>query len=190
MNRAEIGRLIINSHTLLTHHLAQLGIDILPFTNAQVIEKIALTLTTEGITREFFLLLAQIIPQIHESHEIGIFILEATVFLIGGLLFLQWTLTRILNRQRGGDDHDFTHTTVFRRFQYHPSQTWVDRQLGQFTSHRGQTFFRIILFRIERAKLFQQTHAVLDIALIWRFDKRECRDIAQTQRCHLQNNRG
>ncbi|MNV06134.1 hypothetical protein D3C71_964960 [compost metagenome] len=78
---------------------------------------------------------------------------------------------------------------MFLRLNHHPRQTRVHRQLAQLTAHRRQFVGSGLFVSGNSAQLFQQAHAVLNIALIRRFDKRERGDIAQPQSRHLQNNR-
>ena len=56
------------------------------------------------------------------------------MFLIGGLLFLDRALARILNRQRRGDNHHFAHAAKALRLQYHARQARIDRQLRQLAA--------------------------------------------------------
>ncbi|MNP19371.1 hypothetical protein D3C76_1118930 [compost metagenome] len=78
---------------------------------------------------------------------------------------------------------------MFLRLQHHPRQTRVHRQLAELTTLRGQLVGRGLLVGGDRPQLFQQAHAVLDIAFIRRFDEREGGDVAQPQRGHLQDDR-
>ena len=73
------------------------------------------------------MLLAQVVPQVDERQEVGLFVVEAAVFLVGRLLLVHWPLARILNRERRGDNHRLAHAAVFLRFQHHARQTRVHR---------------------------------------------------------------
>lgn len=73
---------------------AKLGIDILPLAHAQVVEEIHPALAAELVRRERLLLLAEVVPQVHEGEEIGLFVVEATVLFVRGLLFVHRTLAR------------------------------------------------------------------------------------------------
>ena len=190
MNFAILRRFAVNRNAKFFHHLAQLGVDILPFAHAQIVEIIGTTQATEGVGRKRLLLLAKIIPQIYKREEVGFFVVEATMFFVRCLLFIHRTLARILNGERGRDNHRLTHAAMFLRFQHHTRQTWVDRQLRELATERRQFIGAGLFIRGDRAQFFEQTHAILDIAFIRCFDKRERSDIAQPQRGHLQNNRG
>ena len=178
MDLAIFRRLAVDRQAELFHHLAQLGVDVLPLAHAQIVKKIDPALAAELIRRQSLLLLAEVVPQIDEGEEIGLFIVEAAVLLIGGLLFVHRPLARVLNRQRGGDDHRFPHAAVLLRLQHHARQTGIHRQLAELAAHRRQLIGGGLLIGGDGAQLFQQAHAVLDIALIRRFDKREGGDIA------------
>ena len=190
MNFAILRRFAVNRNAKFFHHLAQLGVDILPFAHAQIVEIIGTTQATEGVGRKRLLLLAKIIPQIYKREEVGFFVVEATMFFVRCLLFVHRTFARILNGERGRDNHRLTHAAMFLRFQHHTRQTWVDRQLRELATERRQFIGAGLFIRGDRAQFFEQTHAILDIAFIRCFDKRERSDIAQPQRGHLQNNRG
>ena len=127
VNFAILRRLAIDRQAELFDHLTQLGVDILPLAHAQVVEKIDPALAAELVRGERFLLLAQVVPQVDERQEVGLFVVEAAVFLVGRLLLVHWPLARILNRERRGDNHRLAHAAVFLRFQYHARQTRVHR---------------------------------------------------------------
>ncbi|SAF75120.1 Uncharacterised protein [Enterobacter kobei] len=82
MNFTVLRRLAVHRNAQLFHHLAQLSVDILPLAHAQVVEEIHAALAAELVRGERFLLLAEIVPQVHEGEEIGLFVVEATVFFI------------------------------------------------------------------------------------------------------------
>ncbi len=134
MDFAVLRRFTVHRYTQLFHHLAQLGVDILPLAYAQIIEEIHPALTAELVRGERFLLLAKVVPQVHKGEEIGLFIVEATVFFIRRLLLVHRTLARILNGERRGDDHRLAHAAVFLRLQHHARQTRVDRQLAKLAA--------------------------------------------------------
>ncbi|MNG80788.1 hypothetical protein D3C79_394270 [compost metagenome] len=188
MHAAVIGRLAVNRQPQFFHHLAQLGVDILPFAHPQVVKEIIAAQPTELAGGVLFLLLFQVVPQVNVGQEVRVFVGEAAVFLVRRLLFVHRPLSRILDRQRGGDDHHLTHAAALLRFQYHARQARIDRQLRQLAALRGELVMAIF-GRFNRTQLFQQAHAVQNIALVRRFDKRECGDIPQPERRHLQDNR-
>ena len=64
----------------------------------------------------------------------------------------------------------------------------VDRELAELALQRRQLINRRLLVGGDRPEFFQQTHAVLNVAFIRRFDERKRRDVAQPQRGHLQDN--
>ena len=131
-------RFAVHRNAKLFDHLAQLGVDILPFAHPQIIKVIGTAQAAELIGRQRLLLLAEVVPQVHEGQEIGLFIVEAAVFLIRRLLFIERTLAWVLNRQRGGDDHRLAHAAMLLRLQHHARETRVHRQLRQLTAQRRQ----------------------------------------------------
>ena len=182
-------RFAVDRNAQFFHHLAQLGINILPFAHPQIVQIIRTAQATELVRRQCFLLLAEVIPQIHKGKEIRFLVMEAAVFFVGSLLFIHWPLTRVLNRQGGGNNHRLAHASQPLRLQHHARQTRVHRQLRQLAAKRREFVHRRLFIGGNRAQLFQQTYTVLDIALVRRFNKREGGDVAQPQRGHLQNNR-
>ncbi len=129
MNFAVLCRLAVNRNTQLFHHLAQLGIDILPLAYPQVVEVVGTAQTTELVRRQRFLLLAEVVPQVHKGEEVRLFVMEAAMFFIGRLLLVHWPLARILNRERRGDDHCLAHAAQLLRLQHHTGQTRIHRKL-------------------------------------------------------------
>ena len=134
MNFTIFRRFTVHRNAQLFHHLPQLGVDVLPLAHPQVVEVIQLALTAELVRRQRFLLFAEIVPQINKGQEVRLFVMEALMFLIRRLLFVHRPLTRILNRERRGDNHRFTDAAVFLRFQHHTRQTRIDRQLAELTA--------------------------------------------------------
>lgn len=135
------------------------------------------------------MLLAKIIPQIHKREKVRLFVVEATMFFVRCLLFVHRTFARILNGERGRDNHRLTHAAMFC------ASSTIRARRGstgncELATERRQFIGAGLFISGDRAQLFEQTHAILDIAFIRCFDKRERSDIAQPQRGHLQNNRG
>ncbi|CAH0222433.1 hypothetical protein SRABI106_01994 [Rahnella aquatilis] len=184
MNFAVFSGQAVHRQPQFFHYLTQLGVNVLPLAHAQIVEEIAAAQFAELCRRQRFLLHLQVIPQVYECQEIRVFVGKATMFFIGRLLFVHRTLARILNRQRGGNDHHFTYAAVFLCFQHHARQTRIHRQLRQLTTERCQRIATIDGV-INGVQIFQQTDAILNIAFVRRLNKRECGDIAQPQRGHL-----
>ncbi len=80
MDLAIFRRLTVDRQAKLFHHTAQLGVDVLPLAHAQIVKKIDPALAAELIRRQRLLLLAEVVPQIDEGEEIGLFIVEAAMF--------------------------------------------------------------------------------------------------------------
>ncbi|MNV74004.1 hypothetical protein D3C71_1671870 [compost metagenome] len=77
---------------------------------------------------------------------------------------------------------------MFLRFEHHARQTRVHRQLAELAAQRRQLIGVRLFVGGDRPQLFEQAHAVLNIAFIRRFDKRERCDIAKPEGGHLQDN--
>ncbi len=189
MDLAVLCRLAVDRNTQLFHHLAQLGVDILPLAYPQIVEVVGTAETAELVRRQRFLLFAKVIPQVNKGEEVRLFVVEAAMFLIGRLLLVHRPLTRILNRERGGDDHRLAHAAQLLRLQHHTGKTRIHRQLRQLAPLGGQPVGGLVLIGGDGSQLLQQAHAVLDVTPVRRLHKRECRDVAQPEGGHLQNDR-
>ncbi|CRZ87743.1 Uncharacterised protein [Vibrio cholerae] len=62
VHRMVTARFIIELKTHFPSRLMQLGVHILPFTHAQIVEIVKLTLTAELVTGQRFLLLSDVVP--------------------------------------------------------------------------------------------------------------------------------
>jgi hypothetical protein len=91
------------------------------------------------------------------------------MLLVGRLLLVGRALARILDGQRGRDDHDFACAPVLVGLQDHPGQPRVDRELGELAADAGQALL------VQRAELVQQVDAVLHLPAVRRLDERERR---------------
>lgn len=89
--------------------------------------------------------------------------------------------------ERRGNDHRLAHAAVLCASSTIRAAR-VDRELAELAAQRRQLINRRLLVGGNRPELFQQTHAVLNVALIRRFDERKRRDVAQPQGGHLQDN--
>ncbi len=189
MDLAVLCRLAVDRNTQLFHHLAQLGVDILPLAYPQIVEVVGTAETAELVRRQRFLLFAKVVPQVNKGEEVRLFVVEATMFLIGRLLLVHRPLTRILNRERGCDDHRFAHAAQLLRLQHHTGKTRIHRQLRQLTPLGGELVGGLVLIGGDGSQLLQQAHAILNVASVRRLHKRERRNVAQPERGHLQNHR-
>jgi hypothetical protein len=140
-----------------------------------------------------------------------VFVGEARVQLVRGLLLVDRTFPRILDRQGGGDDHDLADAAVVLCRHDHAREPWVDRELGERTTDRRQPMpvlapiaplagpgpvrlpglrpVRLVV-KVEGTQLLEQLHARLDVARIWPIDERKGCDVTEPCRGHGKNHRG
>jgi hypothetical protein len=164
--------------------LPELAEDVLPLADAQVVEVLLLAQPAELVARQLLLPLPYVLPQVEVRQEVRLLVGEPRVLLVGRLPFVGRAFARVLDRQRGGDDHDLAYAAVPVRLQHHPGEARVDRQLSQLAAERSEASRR------QGAELLQEVHAVLDVAPVGRVDEREVEDVAQAQVGHLQDDRG
>ena len=99
------------------------------------------------------------------------------------------TFSGILDRQGGGDDEYLAHAAEAVGFEHHPAEPGIDRQPGQPAADRGERADAGWVDWADRRQLLQQQVAVADGSGVWRLDEREGRDVAETDRRHLQDDR-
>src|SRR3546814_6425435 len=78
----------------------------------------------------------------------------------------------------------FPYTTLFRS----PAEARVDGQTGQTSTELGEAHVAVARLA-ERGQLLEQGDSVLDAAGVGRLDEGERLDVAQPERCHLQDDR-
>src|SRR5699024_11444106 len=92
--------------------LPELTVDVLPFPQPQITQILVATQFTELVVRELTLLATNVVPEIEIGQEIGGLVVESGMLCVRcGTLFRR-TLPRVLDRQRGSDDHDLADATV------------------------------------------------------------------------------
>ena len=186
-------RLLAELHLQLPAHLTQLGLEVLPLTDPQVVEVLAPAHPPERARRQLALLGAQVAPEVQPGQEVGGRVLEAGVQLVRLRLLLQGPLAGVLQRERRGDDQDLADAPEPLGLQDHPAEPRVDRQPGQPPAHLGQPRPAPPVGRACRdhgAELLEQLHARRDVAPVGRLDEREATDVAEPERGHLQDDGG
>jgi len=102
-------------------------------------------------------------------------------------------LARVLDGQRGGDDHHLARDVAPARLHDHPGQPGVHRQQGEGPPDVGQPGHAAGL-RLEGVQLGEQLDAVAHGTHVRRVDEREARDVVggrrDAHRDHLQDHRG
>ena len=167
--------------------LLELAVNVLPLTDAQVMQELRLTELAELVGGELLLLLFDVVPQLQPRQEVRALLLEARVLLRGSLLLVRGALAWVLDGQRGGDDEDLLQRAVAVRLQDHAAELGVHRELRELAADRRQALAGVLLLRVERAELVEQVHAVADVAGVRRVQERERGDVAEAQRAHLQD---
>ena len=186
-------RLLAQLDLELPAHLAELGLEVLPLADPEVVEVLPLAHPAEGAGREVALLGPQVSPEVEPGQEVGGRVLETGVQLVGLGLLLQRPLARVLQGQGGGDDEDVADAAEPLRLEDHPAQAWVDGQARQTSTDRGEIAPAPPAGRAcrdQRAELLEQLHAGGDVAAVGRLDEREAGDVAEPERGHLQDDRG
>ncbi len=133
-----VGRGAADGYSEAFHDLAQLAVDVLPLPYPQVVQEVGPAQPAELVAGQLLLLFPQVFPHVEVGEEVGLPVGEAAVFLRGGLLRVDGTLPRILDGQRGRDDHDLADAPVVAGRQHHAGQPGVEGNLRQFAPQRGQ----------------------------------------------------
>ena len=118
--------------------LAQLGLEVLPLADPQVVEELPLAHPPERAARQLALLLPEVAPEVEPGQEVAALGLEPGVLLVGLGLLLGRPLARVLERERGGDHDHLAHAAEPLGLQDHPAQPRVDRQPGQAAPDLGE----------------------------------------------------
>ena len=154
-------------------HLTQLSEKILPLTNTQKVNKLAVAHFSQLRRGKLSLALINVLPQQQERRKIRCIVRETGMHLIGGATHLSWAFTRILNRQSGSKNHHLFSTVTARTLNNHARQTRIDRERTHCTPRSGQRrgstmmlppLIRARRFFRKRPKLTQQIHAVINRA--------------------------
>ena len=162
----------------------QFLMQVMPFAHAHEGQELGLTAVAQLVPRQLPRLLVVIVPQVEQGQKIGLLVAETAMLLVGGLLSVQRSLARILNRQRRDQDQHLAQAAFLPCRQQHPSQTRIDRQPGQLPTEFADTALLINCLQFE-----QQAEPIADLPRIGRIDEGKILRLAQLQRTHLQNHR-
>ena len=173
----------------LLAHLAQLGLEVLPLTDAQVVEVLALAHAPERARGQLALLLADVAPQVDPGEQVRALGLEPGVQLVGLRALLGRSLARVLERHRRDDDEDLADTAEAVGLEDHPAQARVDRQPRQAAAGVGEGVLAVAA-GAQGTELLEQLEAGADVAAVRRLDEREAGDVAEAERAHLQDDAG
>ncbi len=163
-----LGRLLVLAEAHLGELTMQLAVGLAPLAQAHPRQELALTELAQLRLGVVLGLLVVMLPELEVGEEVGAFVVEALVRLVGGLLAVGGTFARVLHGQRGDDDQRLAQRALALGGEQHAAQARIDRQPRQAPADVGQA-----VVRVHRVQLFEQQIAVLDQARIGRIDERE-----------------
>ncbi|MNO72796.1 hypothetical protein D3C76_637500 [compost metagenome] len=184
MHLLVIGRFLVHRQLQVTANQRQLTMSIAPLAQPQVVQELLAAPVAQRVGSQRLALFLEAAPQVDQRSEVRVHVLPLCVRLVGGLLAFWRAFTRVLHRQRTGDDQHFLQAAQARAFKQHAAQPRVDRQARQLAAN-----WRQLVLAVNRRKLLQQVEAVADGFAIRRLDEREGIDCAQAQVQHLQDHR-
>ena len=130
--------LVVQADAQRPGKLAELGEQVLPLPDPQVVDELVAAEPAERGGGEFLLLLLQVVPQVQEAGEVRVLVPEAGVLLRGELLLVGRPLARVLDGQRRRQDHDLADAAALAGLHDHPAEPRVHRQLGQLLPDGGE----------------------------------------------------
>ncbi len=163
---------------------ASCAFQVLPLAHPQVVQELRAAQPAEGAGRQRVLLLLQIGPEVEVSQEVRGRIAEPRVRGVRLLLRVRRSLARVLDRQCGGDHEHLVHAAEAIGLEQHPADARVDGQLREPAPDVSEPL------GVERAQLLQQLHPVANLPPVGRVQERKFGDVAESQRGHLQDDRG
>jgi len=163
---------------------AELTIDVQPLAHPHHGEEIPLARELERVPRELAHQAVIEVPELEVSQEVGSLVGQGAMSGVSLLLLLGWTQTRVLRRERRGDDQDIGQAVLGMPGEDHPADARVHRQAGELAADIGQS-----LAVVNGPEFVQRAQAVGDHARARRVDERESPDVAQAQGLHLEDDR-
>ena len=165
-------------------HFAQLGEEVLPFADAQVVDVFAVAHLAQLRGRERRLLLVDVVPEQQEGGEIGGVVDEAGVHGVGFCAHVGGAFARVLDGQGGGEHHHFLGAVAAAALDNHAGQARVHGEGRHGSADGGEGCAVVTASSLaagafgERAEFAQQVHAVVNGAGCGRLHEREARDVA------------
>ena len=184
MHPGPFGRRRTDRHPEIAGQPLQLPLQVLPLTDAQVVQEVGAAHAAEGRGGELALPLGQVLPQVQVGDEVRVRIGEPAVLVVGLLLRVSGPLTRILDGQRRRDDQHLADAAVRFGFEDHPADARVHRKPGQLAPEAGDTA------TFERVQLGEEGQPVGDVAGVGRVYEGEGGDVTEADGRHLQDHRG
>ena len=131
-------RRVVERQPDLARRVLQLGDEVLPFADAQVVQKLGLAALADLGARELAFQRAQVAPQVQVGEEVRRRVREAGMELVGVAALLGRALAWILDRQRGGDDDHLAGAAELVGLQHHATEAGVDRKPREIAPQRRQ----------------------------------------------------
>ena len=100
MHTIRVAGLGSRPHTDTPGDPAQLAVQVLPLTHAQIVQELVATQLAELASRQCPLLFPKMVPERHQGEKVGSATSKPRVHLVGRLLLVDRPFTRILDRQR------------------------------------------------------------------------------------------
>ena len=190
VNLVGLRRVLVDLHPDRARGAAQRSGEILPLTDAQVVQVLRVAHPAKAVSRALLLLRAQMAPEVEKRDEVRALVLEAGVVLVGLGALVGRAHARVLDRQRRRDDDHLFRAAQAVGLEHHPPHARIDRELREAAAELRQSPARVLRVEVERAELVQQQLAVAHLAAVGRIEEAEVLDLAQAQRLHLQDHRG
>ena len=180
-----VGRLFVVPPAGLVQLDAQLHLHVVPLPHPGRRQEVhaahALELAPRQVTAVHF----EEIPQLQPAEEVGSLVGELRVGLVRLLPLVGRPLARVLYRQPGGDDRDLAQTAIPRRGQQHAPDARIDREARDLAPE-----IRDLQPAIDRVQFLEQLVPVTHQPRVGGIDERKAGDVAESERRHLQDDRG
>ena len=175
-------------HVEVAQDPAQLRHQVLPLADAQVVQELLAAHAPEPAGTEIALPLTQVAPQREVRQQVRRRVLEPGVRGVGLLSLVGRSLARVLDSERRRNHHHLAHTAEPVGLQHHPAEAGVQRQPRKPAPDLGEPGGWIGPGGGQRTELFEQLDTVAYGPLVRRVEEAEVRDLAETERGHLQDN--
>ena len=125
------------------------------------------------------------LPQVQGADEFRLLVVEFPMRLIGALRLFERPVAHILDAERTRDHQHLGEGLAVARFENHPADPWIERQLGEFAADRRQ---RVGV--VDRAQFGQQLVAVGDRPARRGVEERKVLDRSEPECLHAQDHAG
>ena len=118
--------------------IEELGVDIAPFADASVAEKVGAAEAAEAGLGKTFELVVEGFPDGEKGEKIGVGVNEAAVGGVGFFAGVEGAVARVLDGEAGGDNEDLVEGFFLASLEDHAAYSGVDGQAGELTAERGE----------------------------------------------------